>query len=108
MPLFDYTGKVVLVTGIGAVRDGYGNGTAMAAIMARQGAVVFGCDINLEAANKAAENINNEEETQSHPARSKGQKSVEVFQQVTVCPQSYHSSTINLLVPSHAECSART
>ncbi|EME82681.1 uncharacterized protein MYCFIDRAFT_6684, partial [Pseudocercospora fijiensis CIRAD86] len=65
-------GKVVLLTGIGAVREGYGNGTAMAAIMARQGAIVFGCDINLEAANKAANNINNEEETRSHPARSNG------------------------------------
>ena len=98
MPLFDYTGKVVLITGIGAVREGYGNGTAMAAIMARQGAVIFGCDINLEAANKAADNINNEEETKAHPARSKVQKPVEVFQQVTVCFQSYCSSTINLLV----------
>ena len=29
MPIFDYSGKVVILTGIGAVGEGYGNGTAM-------------------------------------------------------------------------------
>ncbi|KAF7197849.1 3-oxoacyl-[acyl-carrier-protein] reductase FabG [Pseudocercospora fuligena] len=102
MTLFDYTGKVVLLTGIGAVREGYGNGTAMAAIMARQGAVVFGCDINLEAANKAADNINNEEETKSHPARSKGQKPVEVFQQITdVTKKSACEAFVNACMEKH-------
>lgn len=85
MAIFDYTGKVVLLTGIGAVGKGYGNGTAMAAIMARQGAIVYGCDINVEAANEAAVNINHEKETESHPARKDGLNPVEVFQQITVC-----------------------
>lgn len=78
MAIFDYTGKVVLLTGIGSVGDGYGNGTAMAAVMARQGAIVFGCDINLEAANRARDAINSEDQVK-RPA-------VEVFQTSTVCP----------------------
>ncbi len=43
-------GKVVLVTGCGSVGPGWGNGKAIAALFARQGAKIFGCDINLEAA----------------------------------------------------------
>lgn len=78
MPIFDYTGKVVLLTGVGSVGEGFGNGSAMAAAMARQGAVIYGCDINLDAANKAAEQISRDEEV-----KSKGVK-VDVFQQKTV------------------------
>ncbi|CZT21176.1 related to dehydrogenases with different specificities (related to short-chain alcohol dehydrogenases) [Ramularia collo-cygni] len=77
MAIFDYTNKVVLLTGIGAVGEGYGNGSAMAAAMARQGATVYGCDINLAAANTAAEQIMKEEEV-----KSRGNQ-VEVFQQPT-------------------------
>jgi NAD(P)-dependent dehydrogenase (short-subunit alcohol dehydrogenase family) len=86
MPVLDYTGKIVLITGIGAVGDGYGNGTAMAAAMARQGASIFGCDINLEAANRARDNINNEDEVKHHAAVQSGRSAtaVEVFQQSTV------------------------
>jgi NAD(P)-dependent dehydrogenase (short-subunit alcohol dehydrogenase family) len=84
MPIFDYSNRVVLITGIGAVGDGYGNGGAMAAAMARQGAIIFGCDINLEAANKAAEQIRNEDEVKNHPSRKEGESVVDVFQQRTV------------------------
>lgn len=87
MPLFDYSGKVVLLTGLGAVGEGYGNGTAMAAAMARQGATVYGCDINLKAANKAAEMIRNEEQVANHPSRKSSQSAVEVFQESTVGQQ---------------------
>ncbi|EGP91078.1 uncharacterized protein MYCGRDRAFT_52515 [Zymoseptoria tritici IPO323] len=34
----------------------------MAVTMARQGAIIYGCDINLDAANKAAEEIRNDDE----------------------------------------------
>lgn len=78
MPIFDYTGKVVLLTGVGSVGEGYGNGSAMAAAMARQGATIYGCDINLEAANKAAGQISGDKEV-----RSKGVK-VDVYQHKTV------------------------
>ena len=43
-------GKIALVTGCGTVGEGWGNGKATAVLLARQGASVFGCDLNLEAA----------------------------------------------------------
>ena len=84
MPIFDYSNKIVLLTGLGAVGEGYGNGTAMASAMARQGAVIFGCDINLEAAEKAADMIRNESEVKHHPSRKPGQSAVDVMPQSTV------------------------
>lgn len=84
MQIFDYTNKVVLLTGLGAVGEGYGNGTAMAAAMARQGAIIFGCDINLEAANKAAVMIRNETEVKNHPSRTADESAVDVIQKSTV------------------------
>ena len=43
-------GKVALVTGCGTVGEGWGNGKAIAVLLARQGASVYGCDLNEEAA----------------------------------------------------------
>jgi NAD(P)-dependent dehydrogenase (short-subunit alcohol dehydrogenase family) len=43
-------GKVALVTGCGTIGEGWGNGKAIAVLLARQGARVYGCDLNLEAA----------------------------------------------------------
>ena len=43
-------GKIALVTGCGTVGEGWGNGKAIAVLLARQGASVFGCDLHLEAA----------------------------------------------------------
>lgn len=57
MPLHDLTGKVTLVTGIGCVAEGWGNGTTIATLFARQGALIFGCDISLAAAERAATQI---------------------------------------------------
>src|SRR5690625_4274803 len=37
-------GKTALVTGAGSVGEGWGNGKAIAVLMARQGAYVFGID----------------------------------------------------------------
>jgi NAD(P)-dependent dehydrogenase (short-subunit alcohol dehydrogenase family) len=48
--MHDLTGLVVLITGIGSVGSGWGNGKAIATLFARQGAVLFGCDLVLEAA----------------------------------------------------------
>ena len=42
--------KVVLLTGIGSIGPGWGNGKASAVLYAREGAKVFGLDLNLEAA----------------------------------------------------------
>jgi len=43
-------GKVALVTGCGSAGPGWGNGKAISALFAREGAKVFGCDIRYEAA----------------------------------------------------------
>jgi NAD(P)-dependent dehydrogenase (short-subunit alcohol dehydrogenase family) len=44
--MLDLTGKVAFVTGAGSVGDGWGNGKATAVLLARQGAKVFGVDID--------------------------------------------------------------
>lgn len=64
MPLHDLTNKVVLLTGIGCVGEGWGNGTTIATLFARQGAIIYGCDINLDAAKRAAEQIRKDPEVQ--------------------------------------------
>jgi NAD(P)-dependent dehydrogenase (short-subunit alcohol dehydrogenase family) len=43
-------GKIALVTGCGTRGPGWGNGKAIAVLLARQGASVFGVDLDLEAA----------------------------------------------------------
>ena len=43
-------GKIALVTGCGSVGPGWGIGKAIAVLFAREGARVFGCDINTAAA----------------------------------------------------------
>ena len=49
--------KVALVTGIGTQGEGVGNGQAIGLVFAREGARIFGCDINASAAQVSAENI---------------------------------------------------
>ena len=48
--MFKLDGKVALVTGCGTLGEGWGNGKAIAVLLARQGATVYGCDLSLEAA----------------------------------------------------------
>lgn len=97
--MFDLTDKVVLLTGIGAIGQGWGNGTTIAAVFARQGATVFGCDINVEAAQKAAEEICNDAAVQSHPARRSDRPAVEILDQSTVS-RSRTGSSRHDMVPS--------
>ncbi len=82
--MLDLSNKVLLITGIGAVGEGWGNGTTMATLFARQGAIVFGCDINVDAANKAAETIRNDEKVEAHPCRKQNQSVVDVMQESVV------------------------
>ncbi|GAB7358832.1 hypothetical protein MBLNU230_g4055t1 [Neophaeotheca triangularis] len=82
MPIHDLSGKVVLLTGIGCVGEGWGNGTTIATVFARQGAVIFGCDLNLDAANKGAQQIRDDEEVKKS-SRSVGSSVVDVFQSPT-------------------------
>jgi NAD(P)-dependent dehydrogenase (short-subunit alcohol dehydrogenase family) len=46
--------RVAIVTGAGSIGPGWGNGKAIAAVFAREGARVFGVDLRLEAAEEAA------------------------------------------------------
>ena len=45
-------GKVALITGAGSIGPGWGNGKATAVLFAREGAQIFGVDLDLEAANE--------------------------------------------------------
>ena len=53
-------GKVAIVTGCGSSGPGWGNGKAMATLFAREGAKVFGVDVNAEAADETRQIIENE------------------------------------------------
>lgn len=53
-------GKVAVVTGCGSAGPGWGNGKAIAALYAREGARVMGCDIRLEAAQETRDIIRRE------------------------------------------------
>ena len=55
--MFRLDGKVALVTGCGTLGEGWGNGKAIAVLLARQGATVYGCDLHLEAAQATRELI---------------------------------------------------
>src|SRR5687768_9329777 len=55
--------KVALVTGIGSVGPGWGNGKAIATLLARQGAAVYGVDVNLDAAEETRAIIEGEGNT---------------------------------------------
>jgi NAD(P)-dependent dehydrogenase (short-subunit alcohol dehydrogenase family) len=53
-------GKVALVTGCGSIGAGWGNGKAIAVLLARQGASVYGCDLQLDAAQATRQLIRDE------------------------------------------------
>ena len=48
--MLNLEGKIAIVTGCGSSAPGWGNGKAIATLLARQGATVFGVDRDLEAA----------------------------------------------------------
>jgi NAD(P)-dependent dehydrogenase (short-subunit alcohol dehydrogenase family) len=48
--MLDFTNQVVLITGIDSQGSGSGNGRAIATLFARQGAVIYGCDLISSAA----------------------------------------------------------
>jgi NAD(P)-dependent dehydrogenase (short-subunit alcohol dehydrogenase family) len=56
----EFVGKVALVTGCGSRGSGLGNGKAISVAFARAGADVFGCDVNLEAAEETRDIIKKE------------------------------------------------
>jgi NAD(P)-dependent dehydrogenase (short-subunit alcohol dehydrogenase family) len=58
--MFKLTGKVVFLTGCGSVGPGWGNGKSIATLFARQGAKIFGIDINEAAARETRSIIEGE------------------------------------------------
>ncbi|MCA2012048.1 SDR family oxidoreductase [Cereibacter sphaeroides] len=55
--MFRLDGKIALIVGCGASGEGWGNGQAIAIAMARQGAVIFGLDRDLAAAERTRDQI---------------------------------------------------
>jgi NAD(P)-dependent dehydrogenase (short-subunit alcohol dehydrogenase family) len=58
--VLDFSGKVVFVSGAGSVAEGWGNGRATAVLLARQGASVFGTDLNPEALAETGKSMTSE------------------------------------------------
>lgn len=58
--MFRLDGKVAIVTGCGSIGDNLSNGRAISISLARQGAIVFGLDRNLDSARKTQELIEKE------------------------------------------------
>ncbi|KAK3682011.1 hypothetical protein LTR37_020671 [Vermiconidia calcicola] len=58
----DLKGKVVLITGVGQQGDPemWGNGAATARVFAQNGCKIFGCDLNLDSAQRTQEKIQDE------------------------------------------------
>lgn len=55
--MLDFNKQVILITGIGCQDDGWGNGLAIATLFARQGGIIFGCDIIFSAAESSKARI---------------------------------------------------
>jgi NAD(P)-dependent dehydrogenase (short-subunit alcohol dehydrogenase family) len=53
-------GKIALVTGCGSIGSGWGNGKAISVLLARQGAAVFGVDLDADAAETTRQLIDEE------------------------------------------------
>ena len=58
--MLDLKDKIAIVSGCGSIGDGFGNGRAIATLLARQGAKVIGTDINEEAGNNTSDFIKQE------------------------------------------------
>ena len=52
--------KIAVVSGCGSIGSGFGNGRAISTLLARQGAKVFGTDINEEAGQNTSNFIKEE------------------------------------------------
>ena len=88
-------GKVALVTGCGTLGEGWGNGKAIAVLLGRQGASVYGCDLSLEAAQTTRDLIRGEGGTAEVQA-SDVTKTAQVKQLVDACMERF--GRIDILV----------
>jgi len=81
-------GKVALVFGVGSVGPGFGNGRASAVLFAREGASVFGTDLNAEAADETRRIIESEGGT-AHTIASDITNAQEIAHAVDRCLKTY-------------------
>ncbi len=73
-------GKIAIVTGCGSEGEGWGNGRAIATLLARQGAKVIGTDLNYKAANNTQDFILKENnKCEIHEVNMSNKKDVESF-----------------------------
>ncbi len=77
-------GKIAFISGMGSVGEGWGNGRATAVVMARQGATVFGTDINIAAAEATVATIRAEGQ-QAHAVRCDMTDSEDIKAAVDIC-----------------------
>ena len=86
--MLNLSGKVALVTGCGSIGPGWGNGKAIAVLLARQGARVFGVDLDLDAAGVTEQLIRDEGGTVEVMAANVKQAN-EVQRMVQACMQRF-------------------
>jgi NAD(P)-dependent dehydrogenase (short-subunit alcohol dehydrogenase family) len=77
-------GKIAFISGMGSVGEGWGNGRATAVVMARQGATIFGTDLNPAAAETTVATIR-AEGGQAHAVRCDMTDSEDVKAAVEAC-----------------------
>jgi len=94
--MLDLTGKVAFVTGAGSAGEGWGNGKAITVLLARQGAKVFGVDMNHEALAATAAVMEKERHDGWDFALCNMTSSDEVRQAVALCMEKY--GRIDILV----------
>jgi len=88
-------GKVAFISGVGSSGPGWGNGRATATVLARQGARVFGTDVDLAAAGHTRAGIESEGGT-CVVRRADATVSSQVAEAVTACVD--HFGGIDILV----------
>ncbi|MBB5215638.1 SDR family NAD(P)-dependent oxidoreductase [Parapusillimonas granuli] len=94
--MLSMVGKVAFVTGAGSVGAGWGNGKATAVLLARQGASVFGVDVNDEALTATEQAFHDERLAQWRGLRCDVTDSVSVQHAVDECMARY--GRIDILV----------
>ena len=78
--MLDLDGKTAIVTGCGSEGEGWGNGRAIATLLARQGAKVIGTDLNYKAAKNTQDFILKENnKCEIHEVNMSNKKDVESF-----------------------------
>ena len=78
--MLNLDGKTAIVTGCGSEGEGWGNGRAIATLLARQGAKVIGTDLNFEAAKNTQDFILKENnKCEIHEVNMSNKKDVDSF-----------------------------